>query len=134
MTAEPRCEPETLDAWARRTAPTLTDKDWSEVPSDALPGTTKWRWHRPQARALLAELDRLLGGLTDAQRQSLTSIAAGAPYQGYIRTRMALLRRGLLEDAYAFRITPLGRACLARAGQRQSGEKSGPSGQRKEGP
>jgi hypothetical protein len=146
-------EPESLDAWARRIAPTLTDQCWRRVNFIASTGTRVCdglHYAPGQARALLAELDRLLGELSIAAMRALTDGRGIAGARRLEKLGLAsvvfpelngrmiqkLSPCGRFGAGHVWRLVrnPLGRACLARAGQRQSGEKSGPSGQRKEGP
>jgi hypothetical protein len=82
-TTVPKEIPESLTAWAERTALTLTDADWRyEVPKCARPGLSPWpldgRWTPAQARALLAVLDRIAGELTTRELAAIATWGATA--------------------------------------------------------
>jgi hypothetical protein len=126
-TTVPKEIPESLTAWAERTALTLTDADWRyEVPKCARPGLSPWpldgRWTPAQARALLAVLDRIAGELTPRRLAYLQSAKEcdslySYKFRGKVRTEMVaagLVYRLPPPGASCYAPTPLGRAVLAR--------------------
>lgn len=121
MTTVPTETPETLQAWAERTAPTLDDNAWASVLVSGANGCAfpASDYTEEGCRALLAVLDRIAGELTEQMRRELAGEEHGWPSGS---TSKALRRRGLMTEqrklsALDWRTewrTPLGRAVLAR--------------------
>lgn len=99
-----------LEEWAARTALTLDDDTWSVL----LRGSTV-EWGPGKGDALLAVLDRIAGELTKDERYALEDACdeEGAFPDGCERILTAGLVRPRDGDNWP-RITPLGRAVLAR--------------------
>lgn len=112
-------ETETLQAWAERTALTLTDEHWRKIFEGDLIATLFVR----SRAALLAVLDRIAGELSEQMRRELAGEEHGWPSGS---TAKALRRRGLMTEqrkssALDWRTewrTPLGRAVLERSKSR----------------
>ena len=125
----PHTEPETLAAWARRTAPTLVDQQWrvivgrqaSEAELDAFALDFPGPSYAAAKAALLAELDRIAGELSPGGRTQVVALGdvESVPWLKRPITFDRLERAGLVHESqgWAF-LTPLGRAVLARAGSR----------------
>jgi hypothetical protein len=107
---------ETMEAWAERTALTLTDNEWASLWSgEAI-------WEEDACEALLAVLDRIAGELTPRRLAYLRSAKEcdslySYKFRGKVRTEMVaagLVYRLPPPGASCYAPTPLGRAVLAR--------------------
>ncbi len=109
-----------LQDWARETAPTLTDEQWSSL--RAWSQGAMWiehnlrKWSDDQRRSLRAHVTKVTSGLRGEQRRVLIAIHAFAPSSGPFRWRVDMPQWSGAWNGRYFEVTAMGRAALRAMG------------------